>query len=115
MDFLSIDGVTNSLQFLSAISKQQQINSANVANAHTPGYTAKKVELSNLIGQERNPFETALSKAMGLTSTQIDTGKPVDLKKEMIAIQENSLHYSLATRRLTTIFTVLKSAGQVGR
>jgi flagellar basal body rod protein FlgB len=114
MDFLSLGAVELSSGYLSAITKQQHVNSANVANAHTPGYTAKSAEFSELLSQ-LSPFENELSRRMSSMGSETDTGQPVDLAKEMIKMQENSLNYSVASRRLATVFTILKSASQVGR
>jgi flagellar basal-body rod protein FlgB len=101
---------------LSAISQRQKINSANVANAQTPGYIARSASFSDLL-QENNPFETPLSQKMGSHLEEIDqeTGAPVDLQKELVEMQKNGLFYSMATRRASTIFTALKTASQVGR
>jgi flagellar basal body rod protein FlgB len=109
----SVDAVLNSL---SAISERQRLSSANLANAHTPGYTAKRVSFSDLLRAD-NPFETRLSRKMGSKMTEIgaETGMPVDLQKELIEMQKNMLFYSMATRRATTIFTALRTASQIGR
>lgn len=114
MDLISLGPAEIAADYMSAIAKRQEINSANIANAHTPGYTAKSVEFSDLLRQV-GPFETTLSKALNVMPSESDTGQKVDLAKEMISMQENSLNFSIASRRLTTVFSILKSASQVGR
>src|ERR1044072_418013 len=101
---------------LNAISERQRLSSANIANAHTPGYTAKHVSFADLLKTD-NPFEIALSQKMGskLVESNEDTGTPVDLQKELIDMQKNMLFYSMTTRRASTIFNTLKTASQIGR
>lgn len=104
------------LSSLSAISERQRLTSANLANAHTPGYTAKSVSFSDLLRAD-NPFETQLSQKMGSKMVEMgaETGKSVDIQKELIDMQKNMMFYSMATRRATTIFTSLRTASQIGR
>jgi len=101
---------------LSVISQKQKINSANVANAQTPGYIARTASFSDLL-QENNPFETPLSQKMGGHMQEIDqlSGAPVDLQQELVDMQKNMLYYSMATRRATSIFTALKTVINVGK
>lgn len=101
---------------LSSISERQRINSSNVANAQTPGYKAKSASFADLLGSE-NPFETSLSTKMGRMpeADPSNTGKPVELQKELVEMQKNLLFYNMTIRRISTVFTELKSAAQVGR
>lgn len=109
----SIDQMSH---YLSAISERQRLTSANIANAHTPGYTAREIQFADLLKTD-NPFETQLSHRMGskLSEMNTDAGIPVDMQKELIEMQKNMLFYSMTTRRASTIFNSLKSATQVGR
>lgn len=104
------------LHTLSAVSERQKLTSANLANAHTPGYTARSASFSDIL-QGYNPLETELSRKMGshISEVNYNTGKPVDMQQELIDMQKNLLFYSMASRRATSIFTGLKAAAQVGR
>ncbi|WP_303674013.1 flagellar basal body rod protein FlgB [Vampirovibrio chlorellavorus] len=115
MDFLD-NALGPSLQYLNAISSRQKLTSANIANAHTPGYTARSASFAEVLKAE-NPFETNLSQRMGskLSEMNHNTGTPVNLQKELVDMQKNLLFYSMTTRRAASIVTVLKSASQVGR
>ena len=96
---LNLGGVTNALK---AISERQKLVSGNIANAHTPGYTAKNVSFSDLLKAD-TPFETGLSREMGsVMSEEANTGQPVDLQKELIEMHKNNLFYSMATRRASS-------------
>lgn len=116
MDFLPIDNLKNTRNILEAVTYRQKMASNNIANAHTPGYTAKSVNFSDLLGDAANPFATGLSQKMGTIMPEAtSTGAPVEMSKEFIDMQKNMLYYSMATRRLTTIFNTLKTASQIGR
>lgn len=117
---MQIDGpnsaLANTIQAMRAISEKQKVNSNNLANAHTPGYTTQQVNFADLLKTD-NPFETALSAKMGSKMIEVTggTGLPVDIQKELIDMQKNMLFYSMATRRASTIFSTLKTASQIGR
>lgn len=115
MDFLT-DSLNMPLHYLTAISNVQRMTSANIANAHTPGYTERSVSFSEIL-KTNNPFETALSQKMGskLSEMNTDTGNPVDLQKQLVEMQKNMLFYSMVSRRASSIFNALKGATQVGR
>jgi flagellar basal-body rod protein FlgB len=103
---------------MGAINTRQNIAASNLANAQTPGYTAKAASFSDLLANSSAPFDTKLSKQFGNglvdTATQ-DTGEPVKMERELLTLQENSMLYSVATRRLSTIISAMKTATQVGR
>ncbi|MFN8615336.1 MAG: flagellar basal body protein [Vampirovibrionales bacterium] len=103
---------------MGAINTRQKIMASNVANAQTPGYTAKSASFNDLLFGTNTPFETRLAKQFGNglvdTATQ-DTGKPVQMERELLTMQENAMLYNMATRRLSTIITAMKTATQVGR
>lgn len=116
MEFLPIDNISNTRKALEAVSYRQKMAANNIANAHTPGYTAKHASFSDILGDAANPFATDLSQKMGVLMPEAtSTGQPVEMSKEFIDMQKNMLYYSMATRRLTTIFTTLKTASQIGR
>ncbi|MBX2861231.1 MAG: flagellar basal body protein [Vampirovibrio sp.] len=105
---------------LTAIGHKQNLVSNNVANAHTPGYTAKTASFSDMLFAANSPFETRLSQKMGSKYSvgeagEIDSGSPVQLQKEMIEMQKNLMLYSMTTRRASTIFNGLRTASQIGR
>ncbi len=104
------------LTSLEAISKRQKLVSNNIANAHTPGYTAKAVSFSDLLHNMQNPFETDLSRKLGTTLPDaVSTGAPVSLQTELIEMQKNTLFYGMVTRRASTLFNNMRAATQIGR
>ncbi|WP_373532230.1 flagellar basal body rod protein FlgB [Vampirovibrio sp.] len=115
MDFVG-NSLDLSLHYLTAISAKQKLTSANIANAQTPGYTAREMSFAEVLKTE-NPFETDLSQRMGskLSEMNNNSGLPVDLQKELVEMQKNLLFYSMTTRRAASVFNSLKNATQVGR
>lgn len=117
MDFANISTRIDPFRTaLNAVSERQRLTSSNIANAHTPGYTAREVSFSDLLKTD-SPFETALSQRMGSKFTEMNnnTGMPVDLQKELIEMQKNNLMYMMVTKVTGTYFSNLKTATQVGR
>ena len=103
-------------QMMDAISEKQRIVASNIANAHTPGYHAKSASFSELLFKLNSPFETELSREMGTTLPMDETtGQGVNLPEQMIDMQKNNLFFSVASRRLSTIFNTLRTASQIGR
>ncbi len=103
---------------LRAIGTRQRIISHNVANVETPGYEAQEMDFKSVLQKVNNPLETRLAQKMGRSVMESDvssSGKPVDITHEFLAMQENQLAYSMAVRRITTVFSNLKNAAQVGR
>lgn len=115
MDFVG-GSLDLSLHYLTSISARQRLTSANIANAQTPGYTAREMSFAEVLKAD-NPFETNLSQKMGskLNEMNNNTGLPVDLQKELVDMQKNLLFYSMTTRRAASVFNTLKNASQVGR
>ena len=114
---------------------RQNLTSANIANAETPGYHAKKMD-----------FEEALSRAIDLDGLRgMSTSSPehfsvggqtararpdiyenpegavnndgntVDLEKEMSALAENAIMYKAALQLINKKMAALKYAASEGR
>ena len=118
MSFSFYEHFDNIGHVLSATSTRQNVITNNIANAHTPHFTAKSVSFSDVLAGVNNPFETKLSKTMGSSKGGLgphDTGAPVDLRQELLELQKNSIYFSMATRRMSAIFNGLRTASQIGR
>lgn len=130
------DKTLNGLQTSLAMRQlRQNITSANIANAETPGYQAKKID-----------FENALERAMDLDglrgmSTSDEShmtvgghtakvrpeiysnpdgavnndGNTVDLEKEMATLSENAIMYKAALQLINKKLAALKYAASDGR
>jgi flagellar basal-body rod protein FlgB len=118
---LDNSGIGKLSGLLSAISHRQQVTSNNIANVHTPNFTPTHISFADMLGAPANQFETRLAKKMGnslvsaMAQATDDSGQGVVLQDELMDMQKNLLFYSLATRRLSSLITSLRTAGQVGR
>lgn len=93
MSLINTDPVGYLNKVLDAVASQQQTSMHNMANARTPGYTAKAMPFEQVLRESNNPFETDLSAKMGrLSGLANDTGKPVEMVSEMAALQKKSLY-----------------------
>ena len=130
------DKTTNALQTSLAMRQMKQnVTSANIANAETPGYHAKKID-----------FEEALARAIDLDGLRgVSTSDPahisvgghsarvrpeiyenpegavnndgntVDLEKEMSNLAENGIMYKAALALINKKLAALKYAANDGR
>ena len=103
----------------SGIARNEKIAANNIANAQTPGYVHQEATFTNVLGRLQNPFENDLSRKMGnIQDSQMfkkPGSHPVDIAEEMFNMQEYSEEYSVVTRRLSSIFSNLRRASQIGR
>lgn len=97
------------------VSARQKALSSNIANVNTPGYVRQEVNFEEYLDTINKPLETKLSKKMGPNPLMQEQGDTVSLAEELVAMQKNSLLYSIASRRATMIIQELKSVTQVGR
>ena len=115
MNFELLHPLDKSKVLLDAISQKQQIIGANIANAQTPGYVRKDISFSQMLETADNPLETKLSEKLGPSPFDIQEGGQVDMKQEMVDMQKNMLYYTVATRRVSSVITQLRTVSQVGK
>jgi len=100
---------------LDAISKKQEIIAANITNANTPGYVRRDVSFSQILDGVNTPLETELSEKIGPNPFFIQEEGDVDLKRELIEMQKNSMYYAVATRRMSSVITQMKTVTNIGQ
>jgi flagellar basal-body rod protein FlgB len=122
-------------QYMTRLSKRQQLVASNIANIDTPGFKAKDMSfyatMEELLASqsvpmkatrpEHNPLnrlqfaplEPEVFEVSGLTE-RVD-GNNVDLDKEMLKLGETSFGYSMMTQLLRTKFRTLASSINEGR
>jgi len=99
--------------YLSYLSQRQQVISSNIANADTPGYLTKDVEMPD-------NFSSVLFDA---TSAAVETpdlptrndGNNVSLDREARLLADTTLKFNLATQLIRTDLKNLRSAIEEGR
>ncbi|MCF6291622.1 MAG: flagellar basal body rod protein FlgB [Desulfobacterales bacterium] len=114
--------------------QNQQVISANIANADTPGYRAvhlrfedglKRALANSAAGDVRDPgpLPAAAGNFEHVRPRVVRTGDPggigdrngVDLEEEMIALAENQMLYEAATQMISKKFGLLRYVIQGGR
>jgi len=100
---------------LDLITVKQQAISSNIANVNTPGYARQDVTFEQYLGKLNTPLETQLAKKIGPCPLMEERGGKVNIAEELVAMQKNSLFYSVATRRANSLIQELKTVVQVGK
>ncbi|MEK7355032.1 MAG: flagellar basal body rod protein FlgB [Bdellovibrionota bacterium] len=114
---------------------RNSVISANIANAETPGYSAKKVDFEDALGRAltmedakaitgSDPAHFAMGPG-AISRTKADVydnpdasvnndGNTVDLEKEMTSLAENSIAYKAAVQLINKKMAALKYAATDG-
>ena len=103
------------LHALGLIAERHKALSSNLANMDTPNYSRKDVSFAHYMGAAANPLETALATKMGPSPVSLEVnGGKIDPATELSEIQKNSILYTVATRRMTSLVTELKKVISMG-
>lgn len=98
------------------ISQRQVALGSNLANMHTPGYVRRDINFQEYLGTMNSPLETKLSQKLGPSAIiEVKSGEEIRPDKEILEIQNNSLLYTMATRRMSNIITQMKTVINVGK
>jgi len=100
---------------LDLISVKQQALSSNLANVNTPGYVRQDISFEQYVGKLNSPLETKMAKKIGPCPITEEREGKVNVAEELMAMQKNSLFYSVATRRANSLIQELKTVAQLGR
>lgn len=104
---------------LSRASERHTVLSQNLANANTPGYQRRDVDLDisfdAALGRAHERFDSFSGSASeNQTSLRLD-GNNVDLEKEVMALAETELRYQAVTDMTAGYFAGLKNVIREGR
>lgn len=100
---------------LDLVGARQKAISSNMANINTPGYVKQEVNFEAYLDTINKPLETDLSKKMGPNPLILDKTEKVTYEEELVAMQKNSLLFSMAARRATLLVQEIKTISQVGK
>lgn len=115
--------------------QNQQVIAGNIANAHTPGYSAARLEfqkeLAGAVGRQDSPMAATHAKHFPLAGGNLDQvsgrvlrtpdrsgigdANNVSVDQEMLSMAENQLLYEAAVQMLNKKLGLLKYAAQDGR
>ena len=114
--FTSLDNMGKVSLMMDLITQRQRTLGSNLANIDTPGYVRRDVNFSDYLGSMNSPLETKLSEKLG-PSGVIDERKyeEIDPANELMELQQNSILYTMATRRMSNIITEMKTVINVGK
>ncbi len=114
--YSSLDSIGKVSLMMDLISQRQRAIGSNIANVDTPGYVRRDINFASYLGSMNSPLETKLSEKLGpsgiIEERQYEEINPA---QELIALQENSMMYSMATRRMSNIITEMKTVINVGK
>ena len=114
--YTSLDSMGKVSLMMDLISQRQRAIGSNIANVDTPGYVRRDIDFATYLGTMNSPLETKLSQKLGpsgvIEERQYEEINPA---QELIALQENSMLYSMATRRMSNIITEIKTVINVGK
>ena len=114
--YTSLDSMGKVSLMMDLISQRQRAIGSNIANVDTPGYVRRDIDFATYLGTMNSPLETKLSEKLGpsgvIEERQYEEINPA---QELIALQENSMMYSMATRRMSNIITEMKTVIKVGK
>jgi len=114
--FTSMDSIGKVSLMMDLISQRQRALGSNLANVDTPGYIRQDIDFGQYLGTMNSPLETKLSEKLGPSAIATDlTEEPVNAANELLKVQENSILYSMATRRMSNIITEMKTVINVGK
>ncbi len=114
--FTSMDSMGKVSLMMDLISQRQRALGSNIANVDTPGYIRQDIDFGQYLSTMNSPLETQLSEKLGPSAIATDRSEePVNPANELLKIQENSILYSMATRRMSNIVTEMKTVINVGK
>lgn len=130
MSLMSSDNITNLLQtFLDVQSRRAEVISSNIANADTPGYSAKKLEFEDFLKEaarrsklprfqqeQRQALSADSLRVIEQTPTAIGMdGNSVDAAKEMSELAQTSINFNLGAKMLQSRLRLLRTAIREGK
>ena len=114
--YSSLDSMGKVSLMMDLISQRQRALGSNLANVDTPGYVRRDISFGEYLSSMNSPLETKLSEKLG-PSGVIEERKfeEIDPANELMELQQNSLLYTMATRRMSNIITQMKTVINVGK
>lgn len=110
-----MNSISRTLGALDLIAEKHKALASNLANMDTPNYRRKDISFSQYLSAASSPLETALSAKLGPSPvTMQTTNEKIDAANELSEIQKNSLLYTVATRRITSLITEMKTVINMG-
>ena len=114
--FTSLDNIGKVSLMMDLIAQRQRALGSNLANIDTPGYVRRDINFADYLGSMNSPLETKLSEKLGPSGIiEEKQHEEIDPANELMQLQENSIFYTMATRRMSIIITEMKTVINVGK
>ena len=114
--FTSLDNMGKVSLMMDLIAQRQRALGSNLANIDTPGYVRRDINFADYLGSMNSPLETKLSEKLGPSGIiEEKQHEEIDPANELMQLQENSIFYTMATRRMSNIITEMKTVINVGK
>lgn len=117
MVFDSVDSIKNTGYMLDLIAKKQKVIGENLANMDTPGYVRKDLDFNQYLGTMGNSMQTKLAEKFGspIPVQESTSQGPINPANELLELQKNSILYTMATRRMSSVINEMKTVINVGK
>lgn len=107
--------ISRTLGALDLIAQRHKALSSNLANMDTPNYRRKDISFSQYLGGLANPLETKLATKLGPSPFSVETSsEKVNPATELSEMQKNSLIYTVAAKRMSSLVTEMKTVINMG-
>ena len=114
--YSTLDSMGRVNLMMDLITQKQRALGSNIANVDTPGYVRRDIDFADYLGTLGNPIETKLSQQLGPSAViEERQHEQIEPAKELFELQQNSLLYTMATRRMSNIITEMKTVINVGK
>ncbi len=105
------------LRRLGLLAGELKASANNIANANVPSYTAKRVDFSTILRQEKTKLSLSRTNPRHISNENIpqpeikiiDTKKPVEIDQEILNMTRVSLDYQTMIKLLSNRFRLYSS------
>jgi flagellar basal-body rod protein FlgB len=99
--------------YLTYLARRQEVVASNIANADTPGYKTRDIEMPGDFTSVFAQFTPMATETAGLATH--NDGNNVSIDRESRLLAENDIRFNLATQLLRSKIKMLRSAIDEGR
>ncbi len=99
--------------YLTYLTRRQEVVASNIANADTPGYKTRDIEMPGDFAAVFAQFTPAIQDVQGLVTR--NDGNNVSIDRESRLLAENDIRFNLATQLLKGKIKEIRSAIEEGR
>jgi flagellar basal-body rod protein FlgB len=117
LTLVMFDPVTHHIeQYMDLLAARQKLVASNIANVDTPGYRTKDIDFHLEFLSHMDSSEKAQPTVFDVPGLLVhNDGNDVSLDREMKALSENAIRFSVASNLIKSEFRMVKSAIQEGK